>query len=79
MRKAQEHRAAGGRSHAMFRRLPQNVAAVSIGKNEPGVVWHDVDRHPLGNGEIEPVAMGTIFAPFCIIAKIGNGGFDLDD
>ena len=32
-----------------------------------------------GIREKQPVAMGSIIAPFCVRAKIGDGGFDLDD
>jgi len=43
MREAHEHGAARGWGHAMLRRLPQNIAAIGIGQNEPSVLGHDVD------------------------------------
>jgi hypothetical protein len=72
MREAHEHGAARGWGYSMLWRLPQNIAAIGIGQNEPGVLGHDVDGHALGNGKIELVAMGAILTPFCIRAKIGD-------
>jgi hypothetical protein len=73
MREAHEHGAARGWGYAMLWRLPQNIAAIGIGQNEPCVLGHDVDGHALGNGKIELVAMGAILTPFCIRrAKIGD-------
>jgi len=43
MREAHEHGAARGWGHAMLPRLPQNIAAIGIGHNEPSVLGHDVD------------------------------------
>ena len=79
MRKAHEHCAAGGRGDANFRRFPQNVGGIGIGKDKPGVVWDDIDGHARGYGKVEFVAMGAVFPLFGIGAKIGDGGFDLDD
>jgi hypothetical protein len=60
---------------AKFRR---HIGAIGVGQNEPRILWHDFDGHGLGDREKEPIAMGAI-VPFCVRAKIRDGGFDFDD
>ena len=62
--------APGRRRDGVRRRLTQDFAAVGIGDDQSRLLRHDGERHVGVDGEIEPVAMSEVVAPFLVGAKI---------
>jgi len=79
MGEAQEQGAACRRGEPVLRRLAEHFGAIAIGEDEPCVERQDVSWKRVRDSEGKAIAMGTIGRPFVIGAKVGDGGFHLDD
>ena len=58
-------------------RLPYQLTAIAIRKNETGALWQHMRRKVRGDGEIEPVAMRQVVVPFAVALKVEQAGLDL--
>ena len=63
----------------MFGRRANDLGAVAVGQDQPGVFGKYLERHMRRGGEEQPVAMPAIVRPFAVDAKILDRRFDFDD
>ena len=68
-----------GAATRMQRRGAQDLAAVPVSRDQPGVVRQNVDRKFGPYGKEQPIGVIAILRPLVIAAKILDRRFDFDD
>jgi len=77
--KSQGDRLAPGRYEFGFIWFAQDRAAKGIRNDQAGVAGDQILRKIMPDREVEQVAIGAVFRPFCIAFKVSNGGLYLND